>query len=286
MKFNYSKKYLLASYLILTHQNHALGSVLNIENSNFDYQETIDGSAPTKVIGWRIETGLAGIYNPTESVFTGELNNGKHKNTLYLIDNAKVSQTLKSTVIPKANYTIKFDIGQRSDVELSSYTVTVKAEDILLLQATNPTFPAAAGEFARAEISFNSSDISSGLIKIEFESHDRGHVHFDNVELSYTQNNGRLGDWQHSDDSASYRVNIDYLAETDGFVVEYTSGTCNGNRETLILTNADGSQLQVARTVDYDSMMSPVKKGQKWRVNKYRSGSNCTSSIGFIPLNK
>lgn len=285
MKLKKQLNLVVIYYALTLPCNEAFATALNIDNSNFDYQEIVDESTLSNIIGWRIEQGLAGLYNPPEAVFIGEINNGKHKNTLYLIDNAKVSQTLRSTVIPNADYTIKFDVGQRADVDLSSYTITVKTENNLLLKSSNPTFPASPGEFTRGEITFNSGNISTGLIKIEFESHSLGHVHFDNVELSYTQNRGVLGEWRHTQLEDNFRVDVDYLAETDGFVVQYTSNTCSGNSENLVLTNPDGSKLYVARAIDYDSMMAPVKKGQKWRIERYRSGPNCTSNIGFISLN-
>ncbi len=256
-----------------------------IDNGSFDQQDTSDGSAPSLIQGWNIEYGLGGLFNPPESAFIGEAGNGQHKNTLYLIDNSKVRQTLTTTVLANTEYKIGFDVGERADVTLSSYTIVVKAGEKELLRASNPEFPTQPGTFAHAEITFNSGDISGNLITIEVESSGAGHVNFDNFSLNYSRTNGSvLGEWKHVELGTTYVVNIDYLAETDGIITQYTGGHCNGNREVLLLTNPDGTSYQVGRTVDYDSMMSPVKKGQKWRIYRYKHGSNCNASIGFIPF--
>lgn len=167
---------------------NAFAVTVPITNADFDAQLTSDGDIRFSVQGWVSEMGATGIYNPPATVFTGEAGDGTHKNTLFLYQNAKISQTLSATLEANTDYVLEFDVGERLDYTIPNYTITVKADDEILLQSINPVFPSQAGTFSTATLEFGSEDVpgvGSNII-IEIETYGDGQAHFDNFSLTST----------------------------------------------------------------------------------------------------
>ncbi len=167
---------------------NALAATVPITNADIDAQATVDGDIRFAVQGWVSQAGATGLYNPPGDVFTGEAGDGAHKNTLFLFQEAKISQTLNTTLEANTDYVLEFDVGERLDYSIPNYTVTVKADDEILLQAINPLFPSTKGTFSRAQLSFGSEAIAGvgSNIVIEIESEGDGQAHFDNFSLTST----------------------------------------------------------------------------------------------------
>jgi len=179
---------------------------------------------------------------------------------------------------------LQFEVGERSNVEFANYTVTIKAGGSEVFSVNNPVLSQNPGEFAKADLVFNTDSRASGLLAIEVRTAGTGHANFDNFTLSYNQSAKSFGEWQHTHQGTAFRVNVEYLAESDGFITHYTTHNCQGNRTFLTIINEDGSGFSTQRSWDNDSMMSPVKKGQKWKINRFKAISTCQAHIRFIPL--
>lgn len=262
----------------------AFAANVQISNANFDVQDIADNNASSVVQNWMMEYGLEGVFNPPGSAFIGEAGNGSRKNTLYLIDDAQVYQSLSTSVLPNTEYRLQFEVGERSNVEFANYTVTIKAGGSEVFSVNNPVLLQNPGEFAKADLVFNTDSRASGLLAIEVRTAGTGHANFDNFTLSYSQSGKSFGEWQHTHQGTPFSVNVEYLAESDGFITHFTTNNCQGNRSFLNITNKDGSRFSTQRSWDNDSMMSPVKKGQKWKINRYKAISTCQAHIRFIPL--
>ncbi|UAA38719.1 hypothetical protein KIH87_18980 [Paraneptunicella aestuarii] len=167
---------------------NTFAATVTINNADFDAQASSDGDIQFAVQSWVSEAGITGIYNPPDTVFTGEAGDGSHKNTLFLYRNAKISQTLSATLEANTDYVLEFDIGERLDYTVPNYTVTVKADDEVLLQSINPIFPSQAGTFSRATLEFGSENVPGvgSNIVIEIETYGDGQAHFDNFSLTST----------------------------------------------------------------------------------------------------
>jgi len=204
---------LLSAALLATVSTASIAMNVVINNPGFDDQSVADNGALSTVQGWQIDSGIAGVFNPPDSIFTGEAGNGMHENTLYMINAGKVSQTLATTLLADTQYTLQFDIGERSDVSMQNYTIVVKSNGTNLVYATNPEIPTQPGSFSRGKVTFNSGSNFGGQITVEVQTSGTGHVNLDNFSLSYAQN---------SDKTVGYKV-VGY-----GFAVDTnnTSQSC------------------------------------------------------------
>ncbi|XOV78508.1 MAG: hypothetical protein ACFHVJ_16400 [Aestuariibacter sp.] len=273
---------------------HVAATNITINNPDIDSQILSDGAfTPKNIQGWATVSGSAGIYNPPESVFYGEAGSGSHGNTIYMNGDSIVTQTLNTNLQVNTNYTLSFDVGDRLDTTMPNYTVSIKAAGNTIFNATNPVFPS-NGEFAQVNLSFSTGNNSfaDNPIVIEISASGNGQVNLDNfvmTEALGTPSSGsKFGEWQHPDmDGTSFSVNTVYFAETDGFITYYNSGSCGNNTDQIRITDnevAASDDAWVSRVQEYGGMTVPVKKGQYWRVQRYRSGPNCTARIGFLPL--
>lgn len=160
---------------------------VQIANGQFDAISLADNTTAASITGWSNTSGIAGLFNPDNSVFLGEEGHGAHRNTLYMIDSASVSQTFNFRTLQNTTYTLSFDVGQRSNVRMQNYTVKVTAGNETLLEVFNPQRASEPGKFAEAEISFTNKDVVGELIQLTIETEGTGHLHFDNFELQYKQ---------------------------------------------------------------------------------------------------
>ena len=85
------KNIMLCAGLSLASSSHAMTVWIN--NGSFDAISISDSSTLSTIHGWDMGSGLLGLHNPPNSAFIGEEGNGAHRNTMYMIDNAVVSQS-------------------------------------------------------------------------------------------------------------------------------------------------------------------------------------------------
>ena len=84
-----------------------------------------------------------------------------------------------------------------------------------------------------------------------------------------------LGAWEGRD------VNIVYTAESDGFVTAYTSSLCNSQHQLFFATPAGTTRV---RAQAFESLTSPVRKGDSWQVGFANSDEGCSSTVYWIPF--
>lgn len=166
---------------------HSNATTVPIFNGNFDAIHLGDGSTFSQVSNWRIESGLAGLHNPTSTSFIGEDGEGMHSNMLYMIDGATVSQTLNFKALENTSYQLTFDVGQRNEAGMQDYTVVVKAGDVVLHSAKNAVIPTEPGTFGRSTVNFRSNFSTTDVLTLEVQTEGTGHVYFDNFAMSYTR---------------------------------------------------------------------------------------------------
>jgi len=107
MKNRFVKK---ACYGLFAFSLPVFAANVQISNANFDVQDIADNNASSVVQNWMMEYGLGGVFNPPGSAFIGEAGDGSRKNTLYLIDNAQVYQSLSTSVLPNTEYRLQFAV--------------------------------------------------------------------------------------------------------------------------------------------------------------------------------
>ena len=266
---------------------------ITIANPNLDDQVLSDGAFTSSIQGWAVIEGLGGIYNPPESVITGEAGDGFHTNTLFLISDSTVAQTLTTNLESNTDYSLTFDVGDRLDTSFPNYVVRVKAGGNTIFTAIDPVIPN-GGSFTTVQLNFSTGDTAyaGNPIVLELEATGKvGQVNFDNFSFSSeagsSSSGSQFGDWNHPDMGGTvYAKDTPYLAESDGFITFFNSGSCNGHTYAIRLGDSSSTATNFTGRVDgYGSMSSPVKKGQYWQVDQtvYGSGT-CALKIGFLPL--
>ncbi len=285
-------KLLALSLLTLSSSVFAVPTPITIQNANFDTQVLSDGAFTHSVQGWAVIDGYAGIYNPPESVITGEAGDGFHTNTLYLIGESTVTQTLATNLASNTDYTLSFDVGDRLDTNFPNYIVKVRAAGNTIFTAINPLIPN-GGSFSNVTLDFSTGDnaYAGSSMVIELVATGDGQVSFDNFTLSSEAGSGtsssRFGDWNHPDlGGIVHAKDTPYLAETDGFITFFNSGSCNGHTYAIRVGDSSSTATNFLSRVDgYGGMSAPVKGGQYWQIDQtvYGSGT-CTLRIGFLPL--
>lgn len=166
---------------------NSVASTVTIYNNNFDALALDDGNSSAKIHHWEVTSGIAGIHNPGEALFSGEGGAGLHNNTLYMIDNSAASQTLNFKAQAFSLYNLRFDVGQRADMPTQNYSVKVLAGDKTLLWATNPDFPSAPGGFKAVDVQFETKELTDDYLTVVIETEGSGHLHFDNFALATEQ---------------------------------------------------------------------------------------------------
>lgn len=185
---NLMKKVLLSTSLLsiaLVFNAKSFASDVTIHNSNFDALTLTDGSSSSIIHNWEVTSGLVGVHNPTSDLFDGEGGAGDHNNTLYMINDSSVSQTLTFKGLEFTTYTMSFDVGQRFDVAGNNYSIKVTTSDQTLLWATNPELPSAPGSFKHVSVQFSTEALPDDYLTVEIETFGTGHLHFDNLNMSF-----------------------------------------------------------------------------------------------------
>lgn len=282
-------KLISASLLLLS--SNLLADPIAINNPDLDAQVLADGAFTHSVQGWAVIDGYAGIYNPPESVMTGEAGDGYHTNTLYLIGHSIVTQTLTTNLSSNTDYTLTFDVGDRLDTSFPNYIVRIKAAGNTIFTAIDPIIPN-GGSFSPVTLHFSTGDNSyaGNPIVIELEATgNNGMATFDNFALSSTAGSpsggSKFGDWNHPMlGGTTYAIDTIYQAETDAIVTFVNSGDCQGNTYGLKVGDTTATPALLTRVDHIGSMSAPVKKGQYWQIDRTRYVSTCSIYIGFLPF--
>lgn len=282
-------KALTCSLALLSSSSFAIP--ITITNPDLDAQTLSDGAFIHSVQGWAVINGYAGIYNPPESLVTGEAGAGSHQNTLYLIGDSLVTQTLNTNLESNTDYTLTFDVGDRLDTNFPNYIIKVKAGGNTVFTAINPLIPN-GGAFSPVTLHFSTAQTANAgsPLVIEIEAKSEGQVLLDNFTLDAEQgtgiSSGHFGQWNHTLlGGTQYTINTIYQAQTDGFITFVNGGNCQGNTYGVELGD-DSSALSLITRVDHiGSMTSPVRAGQYWQINRSRNVSSCSLNIGFLPIN-
>jgi len=174
---------LFSAALLISASSFASG--ITLYNNDFDALVLEDGNSSDIVHNWEITSGLAGIHNPSNQMFSGESGASVHENTLYMINDSTVSQTLTFKALEFSTYELSFDVGQRIDVPAQNYSIKVMAGNTNLLWATNPDLPSTPGSFKHVNVQFATEGLPDDYITVEIETEGTGHLHFDNFELTF-----------------------------------------------------------------------------------------------------
>ncbi|UAA39515.1 hypothetical protein KIH87_03930 [Paraneptunicella aestuarii] len=282
-------KLISASLLFLS--SNLLADPITISNPDLNAQVLADGAFTHSIQGWAVINGYAGVYNPPESVLTGEAGDGYHTNTLYMNGHSIVAQTLTTNLTSNTDYTLTFDVGDRLDTNFPSYIVRIKAAGNTIFTAIDPIIPN-GGSFSTVTLNFSTGDSSyaGNPMVIELEATgNTGQVNFDNFTLSSaagTPSSGsKFGDWNHPMiGGTTYSIDTPYLAETDAIITFVNSGDCQGNTYALKVGDTSATSALLTRVDHIGGMSAPVKKGQYWQVDQTRYSSSCSIYIGFLPF--
>lgn len=286
------KKTLLASGLLIL-SSQVFAAPIPISNPNLDAQTLSDGAFTHDVQGWAVINGYAGIYNPPESIMTGEGGVGMHENALYLIGDSLVTQTLNTSLESNTDYTLSFDVGDRLDTPFPNYIVKITVGGHTIFSAVNPLIPN-GGEFSPVTLNFSTgtSAHAGQPMVLEIEAKSNGQVLLDNFTLDGVAGNGnftsQFGEWNHPTlGGQAYSRNAIYQATTDGFITYFNAGKCTQAQHFIRIGNTPSPDALITRLENYGSMTAPVRSGQYWQVWRVRGGSDgtCTDTIGFLPLN-
>ena len=159
-------------------------ALLSIVNPSFEDSRLLDGRFTIKNIpGWTYlgGPGNGGAYNPRANDFLAPIPDGS--NTAYS-NGGGFSQVLSTNLEADKLYTLTVDIGDRTNTNLSDFSVELLAGGNLLASGTNSDVFVPSGGFGTLSFSFDSS--SSGLIgeslEIRFQANG-AQVNFDNFAL-------------------------------------------------------------------------------------------------------
>jgi hypothetical protein len=162
---------------------------LPINNASFEDPGLLDyGDWSDTIENWNID-GTAGVFKPTSAHFTGgDVPDGVQ--TAYLNDGA-IGQWLDSDLTVNTTYTLKVDIGRRSDTSFPGYMVEFVVEEnsgSTAIALDDSTLTPSPGEFATSIVSFTALPGDPNLNKrlgIRLTT-DGVQTNFDNVRLDAT----------------------------------------------------------------------------------------------------
>ena len=259
------QKALLCAGLLFIAQGHTAN--ISIYNHNFDASYLYDGSSYSKVNNWTKNYGLVGVHNPTSDVFIGEEGEGLHSNTLYMIDNAKVSQVLSFKALEDTDYKLTFDVGQRFNVGLQNYIIRIKAGSQVLASSDTPVTPSESGTFARSSVLFRSTSNSTELLTLEVETQGAGHAHFDNFELSYARDIRKTKPFLKT---VAYGHDLQWEGESSGSCTRTRSLTSTATFGPYLIPESDGCHCDDSHKVWIGSHRSLESNGSYQYKNNYQ----------------
>jgi len=170
------------SWDVITKNN--ISSIIPIVNASFEDSLLSNGQFTIENIpGWTYlgGPGNGGAYNPLASDFIGSIPDGN--NTAYS-NGGGFSQVLSSNLEANKVYTLSVDIGDRTNTNLTPFSVEVLAGGNVLASGTQSDVFVPSGGFGSLSFSFDSS--SSAFIgeplEIRFQA-SGAQVNFDNFAL-------------------------------------------------------------------------------------------------------
>jgi hypothetical protein len=163
---------------------------IDILNASFENPGLSDDEHSPTIADWNIGVSKgAGVFNPTSAHFTGgDVPDGVQ--TAYLNDGA-IGQWLDSYLTVNTTYTLKVDIGHRSDTSFPGYMVELVVKEIsgsTAIALDDSTLTPSPGEFATSIVSFTALPGDPNLNKrlgIRLTT-DGVQTNFDNVRLDAT----------------------------------------------------------------------------------------------------
>jgi len=223
-----------------------------IFNGEINYVSLKDGDE-ANLVGWTIESGTAGSINPSESQFYGETDKGTQGNTMYMKDNARVSQFVFHVVSSDAIYNLSFDVGYALDQTPQDYIIKVETFDGIPIEVLNPVRLTKAGQFEKVALQFTNRGTLSGLYTVYIETQGTGELHFDNFDMNEASYNSTTtphlktvayGNSLYSAANDTYTCTVDYsLANSYGFQTAYLTageGNCNCvDSETVMMSETE-----------------------------------------------
>lgn len=220
---SFTKRSILYAALALMPLSQAAANP--IFNGEIGYVSLQDGEE-ANLVGWSIESGAAGSTNPSESEFYGEADKGAQGNTMYMKDDAKVSQFIFHVVSSGTLYTLSFDVGYPVGQTPQDYIVKVETSNGAPIEVLNPVRLTKPGEFEEVKLQFTNRETMSGLYTVYIETQGTGELHFDNFDMSEINYN-RLtpahlktvayGNSLYSAENNSYTCEASYSLSDDGF---------------------------------------------------------------------
>jgi hypothetical protein len=179
-------------YLLLLFFAPAMpGAIIAVANPSF---ETLPAGGLTQACGAGCTFSQnGGIPDWTSAANTGQLDPSNAQLNLPVPDGTVVAystggiifQTLATNVAANTTYTLQVDIGQRKDVNISPYSINIRANLVVL--ATGNQVNPGAGNFLTSTATFTTgaNDPSIGqALEIYLSGGGGGEVDFDNVRLT------------------------------------------------------------------------------------------------------
>lgn len=225
-------------------------SAYAISNADFQSVSLEDAQTTSDISGWEKENGESGIINPSGSQFTGETGTGQHHNTLFLKNNAKVSQLIPMAASPGVVYVLSFEVGYALGQTPQDYIVKVSPGDGASIEVLNPARLKTAGKFEQVKLQFTNRGSQTGRYTISIETQGDGEVHFDNLSIfnddynSSTTPHLETVAYGHSFYNAQDNTRncvVDYsLIENERYQIAYLTsqdGECQCFKSATVLTN-------------------------------------------------
>lgn len=192
---------IMGGLLLSAGASYASSIKVKVTNPGFEVDKLTNGDLTiNSITGWTAVNngGNGGIYNPTDSQYTGAssltsiFTAAQGQNVAYT-NGRTIEQTLKATFKPRLVYTLSVDVGRRLDVPFPSTGAVIQllAGDTVIASA-NPVTPIpASGKFVRVTVKYTPSadkfKYAGQPLKIRLGSNDRnvftGQVNYDNVAL-------------------------------------------------------------------------------------------------------
>jgi hypothetical protein len=191
------KKFLLILFgglfvLLTIVSTEVSASPISINNPSFEVDVPEDGGWSSSgggsgvnssgyITGWNLPGGWGGTFRPTAIPFPGGVPDGL--NTAWL-NGPTISQLLSETLFQPYKYTLQVYVGNRADLNFSSYAVQLLAGGNLLAQDDNSLSPP-DGQFMLSTVTYTAlSDDSYLGLPLEIRLAGGGiQVNFDMVTL-------------------------------------------------------------------------------------------------------
>ena len=206
-------------------------------------------AAASLITGFANDNGVSGDTNTTEAQFYGAGATGPEYETMYLRDDAKVSELIFSNARNGQAYILSFNVGYPADQPRPDYIVKVATDNGTMAEVFNPVRPKTGGTFEEVKLQFTNRGVATGLYTISIETQGVGELHFHDFYLSaYSYNSDTphlktvaYGHSLYVAQDKSYTCVADYsLSQSDGLDIPFLAsqnGDCHCVDSQTILTS-------------------------------------------------